>query len=115
MADIVMVTLKPVRETGPNKRQELRLAVDVSAYDELDFLITCYESTGGSAIVVNLLTGMQLESETGWISAGAFPSTAANAANKANFKNLLRYVRYELVTGSTTATFHINGIGRKWA
>jgi hypothetical protein len=114
MADIVMVTQKPVRETGPNKKQDLRLAVDVSTWDELDLLLTCYENTGGGTITVNLLTGMQMESETGWISAGAFPATAANAANKANFKNLLRYVRYELV-GSTTATFLVNGVGRKWA
>jgi len=113
MADVVTLTQKPVRQTAG--KQELRLAVDVSAYDEIDFLLTCYESTGGSSIVVNLLTGMQIESDTGWVLVAAFPTTAANAANKMNFKNLLRYVRYELVTGSTTATFLINGIGRKWA
>jgi len=114
MADIVTVTQKPVRHSIAEK-QNLRLAVDVSAYDELDLLLTVYESSGGGSITVKIITGMQIESDIGWIDVASFAATAANAANKQNFKNFLRYIRYELITGSTTTTFLVNGVGRKWA
>ena len=113
MADIVTVTQKPVRHSIAEK-QNLRLAVDVSAYDELDLLLTVYESTGGS-ITVKIITGMQIESDVGWVDVASFTATAANAANKGNFKNFLRFIRYELITAGTTTTFLVNGVGRKWA
>lgn len=111
MADIIHLTDKPIRNTAATI-QELRLAVDVSAYDELDLLLTMYE---GSSISVELWTGMQIETEEGWVIVDtAFTTISLNGETKKNFKNFLRYVRWKQVT-SGDATFMINGIGRRWA
>lgn len=114
MADIIHLTDGTVRHTTSEK-QELRLAVDVSAYDELDLLLTVQEDSAGSSISVRILTGMQMETEEGWVTAATFATTAAQGEDAMNVTNLLRYVRYELVTGSTNATFQINGMARRWA
>ncbi len=110
MADIIHLTDKPIRNTGATT-QELRLAVDVSAYDELDLLLTMYE---GSSIQVEVLTGMQIETEEGWVSAGTFSTISAQGETKLNLKNFLRYVRWDQNTAGA-ATFMVNGIARRWA
>jgi hypothetical protein len=113
MADIIYLTDKPIRVAGTGK-QELRLALDVSAYDELDLLWTLHE--GPSTTSVKLITGMQIESENGWPDAETsftFPS-AAPASVKRNYKNFLARIRWEKLDGGT-ATFMVVGIGRRWA
>jgi hypothetical protein len=110
MADILLITDGPVRHTS-NEEQELRLATDVSGYDELDLLLSVQD---GSSVAVRILTGMQMESEEGWTVAGTFTSISEGNSTKLNVGGLLQYVRYELVSGATT-TFEISGVGRRWA
>jgi hypothetical protein len=113
MADIVLITDGPVRHTS-NDIQELRLAVDVSGYDELDLLLTVQDDIG-TDISVRILTAMQMESEEGWTVVGsAFNTIGAGSSTKRNLSGFLKYVRYELVT-NTTATFEVSGVGRRWA
>ncbi len=120
MPESVALTPEPVRisATGSNVKQDLRLALDVSSYDELDLLLTVYENTSGADIVVPVLTGMTSDSESSWVTAGTFSGTggAGPAANKLNIKNFLRFIRYQLTTGSTfTTSFCIDGMGRRYA
>jgi len=118
MADIIHITDEPVREStgaGGTKKQELRLAQQVEGYDALDLLLTVYEDSGGSGISVKLITGMQNETEEGWVDLGTFRTTGAQSASKQSFEGMLRYVRYELMTSSVNATFLIHGVGRRWA
>jgi len=114
MASVVYLTTEPVRVTAATV-QSLRLALDVSAFDELDLILTVYE---GTSVVCKIVTAMQNEDDVqGWLNAnGASPfgSVSAGASGKANFQNFLKYVRWE-VTSSGNATFMISGIGRRWA
>jgi hypothetical protein len=112
MADIVLITDGPVRHTS-SELQELRLAADVSSYDELDLLLTVQDDVGTS-ISVRILTAMQMESTEGWTVLDTFSTIGAGSSTKKNFSGFLKYVRYELVTNTTT-TFEVSGVGRRWA
>ncbi len=117
MADVIKLTDEAVRiaAAGANVNQDLRLALDVENYDELDLLLVVYE-TNGSNIVVTILTGMSNESEAGWVTAGAFAGTNAAGANKLNLTSFLRYIRYQLTTSGTfNASFAIDGMARRWS
>lgn len=111
MADILFLTEKPVRNTIQNTLQELRLALPVDMYDELDLLLTMYE---GTSVVIELWTGMQRETDEGWVLAGTFATTSAQGETKLNIKNFLAFLRWK-VTTTGNATFLINGMGRRWA
>jgi hypothetical protein len=110
MADIIHLTDKPVRNTTAII-QELRLALPVHMYDEADLLLTMYE---GTSITIELWTGMQTETEEGWVLAGTFTVLSAQGEAKLNIKNFLGFLRWKQTTASA-ATFLINGIGRRWA
>lgn len=122
MADIIHITDKPVR-VGSIGAQELRLAKEVLAYDELDLVlrVLSLEGTAGPNVTIELQTGMQLDSEEGWVQAAAFSNiddTETPSEEKANVKNFLRYLRWNVTTlGGTDpfATFTIVGVGRRWA
>jgi|RhiMethySRZTD1v2_1073278.scaffolds.fasta_scaffold1239466_1 hypothetical protein len=106
---LIYLTDKPVRETGPNKRQDLRLSVDLGGASELDLVATIYE---GTDVTIRVLTGMHIESDIGWVAAGSdFDLTTAIPSVKQHITGLLRYVRWELVTSGTT-TFTIAGMAR---
>ena len=110
MATIVKLTNGPVRVTAAGK-QDLRLAVDLQAFDEVDFAFTVYE---GSSVAGKIITSMNADDDVeGWVDAGAFAATSATGTDKENFKNLLRYVRWE-ITSSGNATFSITGMARRW-
>jgi hypothetical protein len=111
MADLVLITDGPVRHTS-NETQDLRLAVDVSGYDELDLQLMVQDAS--SSVTVRILTAMQMESDEGWVTVDSFSSIAAGASTKKNFSGFLKYVRYELTSGATT-TFEVSGVGRRWA
>jgi hypothetical protein len=117
MPDIVMLTQKPVRVTSAIP-QDLRLAVDVSAYDELDLLLHVV-GFAATSLVVAIETAMQNESQDAWRPVVAYSSvSSSNVAELKNVKNFLRYLRYNVTTlsGSTpNATFTLQGMGRRWA
>ena len=110
MPQLVYLTDKPVRVTAAQK-QDLRLAVDVGAVDELDLLLTVHE---GSSVSVKVITGMQLETDTGWVTLATFSALSATDSEKQNLVNLLRYIRWE-VTSSGDATFMLSGMARSWS
>ena len=111
MPQLVYLTDKPVRVTSAQK-QELRLAVDVGAVDEMDLLLTVHE---GSSVSVKVITGMQIENgDVGWVDVASFTALSATQSEKKNLVNLLRYVRWE-VTSSGNATFMLSGMARSWS
>lgn len=116
----ILVTT-PVRITATGA-QELRLALDVSAYDVLDLELRVLRLEGTSpSVTVEIQTGMQRESSEGWVTLGtAFPAVAtAPKSEVRNLTNLLRYIRWNVTvlsgSGSPAATFMIDGVGRGWA
>lgn len=111
------LTPQPVRLSATGK-QSLVQALDIGAYDEADVLlvVSAIEGTGGPTATIRLITGMQIESEDGWVIAGAFTAATAVGAQKVHFDGLLKYLRWELLTlGGTTPSvvFSLNGMLRK--
>ncbi len=109
----------PVRVTGAGA-QELRLALDVSGYDEIDIELRVFELKGtGATLQLTIETGMQCATDHGWTTLATFPLVSAAPAIKLrNLRGLLRYLRWNVTTlgGTTpTATFLIDGIARTWA
>ncbi len=115
MADVIALVPEPVRMTtsASGFTQDLRLALDVSEYDELDLVLCVFEAS--VSLTVKIVTGMQCEGELGWVDVDTFASTGASSAARKNFKNLLRYVRYVVTNGAgVTGSFTITGVGRRW-
>jgi hypothetical protein len=111
MAGLVQMMSAPVRIGVQNELQDLRLAVNVAQYDTLDLLLNVYE---GSNVAIQIWTGMQVESDEGWVLLGsAFPTvTTAPGSKLATFTNPLAFIRWKMTnTGNTT--FMITGIGRQ--
>jgi hypothetical protein len=66
----------------------------------------------GTSVSIEIWTGMQTESEDGWVKLGsAFTSTTAVASTMSTFTNPLAFIRWKCVTSGTN-TFMINGVGR---
>jgi hypothetical protein len=111
MPQLVYLTDKPVRVTAA-QTQDLRLAVDVGAVDELDVLLTVLE---GTSVSVKLICGMALDDDSlGWVDLVSFSALNATQSEKKNVTGLLRYVRWE-VTSSGNATFMLSGMARSWS
>ncbi len=117
MADEFTLTPQPVRLGTPTS-QPLKDALDVSAYDRADVLlwVAALEGTASPTATVRILTGMQVESENGWVVAGTFTAvTASNVAQALGLTGLLKYIRWELSTLGGTApsvTFVVSGMLR---
>ncbi len=117
MADEFTLTPQPVRLTAATS-QQLKDALDVSAYDRADVLlwVAAIEGTASPTATVRILTGMQVESENGWVVAGTFTAvTASNTALALAITGLLKYMRWELsVLGGTgpSVTFVVSGMLR---
>jgi len=110
MAHVVEVTDGPVRVTAASK-QPLRLAVDVSGFDELDLNFVVFEGTN---VASRIITSMDLDDDSiGWVIVDSFITTSATGTSRRNFGGLLRYIRWE-ITSSGTAGFLISGVGRCW-
>lgn len=116
MADILYLTDGPVTVTGPTK-QELRLAVDVSAYDVAELRLRALGFNGTASINVRLLTGMEKDDYNGYVVAATFGQiTQANAPIKLKVEGLLKYLIWEVTAiGGSSATFDISGMLRKSA
>ena len=114
MADEFTLTPQPIRAIA-NAKQALKDALDVSAYDVADILVLVSAVEGASpSATIRILTGMQTESEDGWVVAiGATAATAAGS-QKIQATGLLKYIRWE-VTGfnGTAVVFTITGMLRR--
>jgi hypothetical protein len=119
MADIITLTPQPVRVTATGL-QPIYLSLDIGAYDFLDMElgITNLEGTSPN-VTVELWTGMQTQTDNGWVQLYQFPNQSANNTwLKQNIPNgLLRYLRWNVTAlGGTgpAATFFIRGMGRAY-
>ena len=119
MPSIIHVTDKPIKVSADDT-QELRLAVDVLEFDELDLMLHVQrlEASGAVTLSVTLETSMQNESDDGWVTAASYTAvTSPNTAEVKNVTQFLRYLRWTLTLSGTSpnATFTIQGMGRRWA
>jgi len=116
----VVLTAFPV-QVGAVGAQALELAQDVLSFDELVVELQVLTLSGGGMpdITVELQTSMQIESTSGWVSAGAFARvTTAPSAELKSFTQFLRYVRWNVGGLSGTgpsATFFLSVVGRRWS
>lgn len=117
MAREIHLTDGPVAVVSP-LRQFLTNAIDVSGFDRADLLLGVLNVEGTSpSVSVRIITGMQKDSDTGWVELGAFAAvTVPNTWEKKEFAGLLRYIRWEVtaVSGTPTpgATFVVTGMVR---
>jgi hypothetical protein len=130
MADIITLTAQPVRlsvANGAAQRQAIYLATDMGGYDIVDWDLTVVAVEGTSpTLKVNIVTGLQAQTEDGWVTACAFNSgnaiTATNSyvasVGPTSGNPLLRYVRWDVTAfGGTSAfaTLWIRGVARRLA
>ena len=119
MATEFTLTARPILVSSATTTQPLKDALDVSHYDEIDAVCTIDAIVGSGSLSIHLLTGMQRESETGWVELLAFTNSNLNAAGKSEVKNastkLLKYLRWEVtdLNSATSITFDIGGMLRK--
>lgn len=108
MAAVIPLMSAPVRVTG-NSTQDLRLAVNVSQFNQLEFLLNVYE---GTDVAVKIITGMQSDTADGWQDLVSFTTTLdAGNSEKKSASNPLAFIRYQ-VTNAGTYTIFITGIAR---
>jgi hypothetical protein len=120
MADHINLTDGPIRVTVTGA-QPLDQAVEVSSYDLLDLLAGLLGVEGStSGVGLRIITGMQRESQNGWVEYLAFTPGTLNAPNTwqalQGTTRLLRYIRWEVtgLGGATAVTFQINGMARSY-
>ena len=117
MADEFTLTPQPVRATA-NSKQALKDSLDVSAYDTADvlLLVSAVEGTSPTAII-RTITGMQTESDDGWVQAAAGAAVTASGSQKLQAAGLLKYIRWEVTafggTGSPAIVFTLPGMLRR--
>jgi len=118
MADLITLTQQPIRVSATTT-QERYLAVDVGAYDLIDFSLYCPAVEGSPNVTVKLITGMQIQTDTeGWNDLVSFTAiTATTQEIKSVSSGLLRYIRWKatLNSGSGAVTFWIRGMGRSYS
>lgn len=116
MTERVIELSPPVRIAAPGG-QDLRLALDVSMFDEIDLELQVVGLEGsGADVTVDIQTGMQTHSGTGWSIVATFLRATSLSSEKKTLDGFLRYIRWR-VSGlnGTAATFLITGIGRTWS
>lgn len=120
MAEPFALTAQPVRVSAMGF-QPLYLARDISAYDQIDAVLTVcgLEGTSTPNVTVELWTGTQAQTDDGWVQLAAFTNLAtANTSEKRSITSgLLRFMRWKVTTlGGTTpaAIFLINCLGRSF-
>ncbi len=118
MASEFTLTPLPVRTTVATK-QPIQQSLEVARFDLADALlyVAALEGTGGPTVTIRIITGMQIDSEDGWVVAGTFAVVSTtNTSQKLRVDGLLKYIRWEVsgITGTTPAvTFLINGMLRQ--
>ena len=89
----IVLTPYPVRVAGGTDKQALRLGREGSGFPEFQLALSVYE---GSDVEVRILTGMQAESELGWIELGNFLVSKAGDSRSQVFYDPLRFLRWEV-------------------
>ncbi len=128
MADVINITpLQPVAlgtggiYLGPNSvtKQALYDAVEASSFDILDLeavILSVSTSTGSPKL--EIWTGMQTQTEDGWIPCITMTSVPAVQTYLVNqTAGFLRYLRWVYTAGggaSESITFYIRGMGRRY-
>ena len=120
MSTPFLLTRAPVMLSAPQV-QPLYLALDVSAVDHLAILVGVPALSGSSpSATVQIITGMQNQTEDGWVSLGdALTFTTPDTWKLVNLLNEspLRFIRWKLTALSGTspvATLHVSGEGTTW-
>jgi hypothetical protein len=120
MATPFTLTQQPIRVTAPGY-QPIYLAMDISGFDVLDVElgVVGLEGTATPSVTVELWTGMQNQTDDGYVQLVAFANqTTTNVYLKQSIgSGLLRYLRWKVTTlGGTSpaATFFIRGMGRSY-
>ena len=122
----VNVSLSSTDET----RDQLHNAVDIGRVDRLDLELVIVSNTAatGTALIIGICTGMQNETEDGWLSNCSTPSlnfapVAVTTGNPTgltvqhkSFSGMLRWVRWvvrPVVAGTSgSVSFYIRGMAR---
>lgn len=118
MATEFHLTARPLLVSGI-KSQALTEALDISQFDEIDAVCTICAIVGSGALSIRLLTGMQRETDVGWVELLAFTSSNLDSVGDADIKNsstkMLKYMRWDVTSlnGATSFTFDIGGMLRK--
>ena len=126
MANIIVVTPQPVAITTVTVMQDIRTAIDISAYDYLDLQVGLISVGGTGTLTVNFFTAMQNVVDDGsWASGGVncgnvtFTQADVNKWKGLRLPDtsiLLKYLRYQLIPGTlTSATVMISGMARRIA
>jgi hypothetical protein len=112
---LIALTGYPRRVTTADS-DELRNALDVSEFDELDLLLHVLAFEAGTADVTMAVdTAMQKESDDAWVTAATFTAvTSAPSYEVMNVSGLMRYARFRVHSIDTApASFTIMGMGRR--
>ena len=116
MSALVYLTQGPTKIVQAGSRQLIQNAVDVSAYRHVSLLLEVLAIVGGGNYEIVVLTGMQLDTEDGWIELGSWGSKSVDGEWKLDIAEPLRYLRWEVktLTGTTPhVTFVISGVARE--
>jgi hypothetical protein len=117
MSALIYLTQAPTKIGLAGSRQMIQNAVDVSAYRHISLLLEVLAYVGAPGnFEVTVITGMQLDTDDGWIELGTFGSQSTDGQWKVDLTDALRYIRWEVkaITGSSpTITFVISGVARE--
>lgn len=119
MADGIVVTPLPVRATAAGTVQPLSQAIKVQDYDLGDIVCSILSLIGGGAVQISLITGMQTDSEDGWVEWITFTSqTTAPIPEKKRGEGPLKFIRWKVTAlsgSSPVVVFYIDGLMRRLA
>ena len=114
MSALLYLTQGPTKIVTAGSRQLIQNALDVTEYRHLALLLEVLAFVGTDYEIV-VMTGMQLDTEDGWIELGTFGTRTLEDSFPLNLSDALRSIRWEVkgLTGSTPhVTFVISGVGR---
>ena len=114
MADEIAFSDLPITATASGT-MTLEDAIDVSGYDELDLLLGVQQLATSGTVAVSIITAMQKEIETGWVTVGTFDTVSSvGTYQKLTIRNFLRFVRYSVTVTNSGGSFMLNGLVRSW-
>lgn len=122
MAILLDLTPMPVTVTIPasGQWQSLAEALDISGIDVADLHLEVLDAPGGVTLTFGVATGMQKESEAGWIAAPAAlfdfePLTGGQSTVRRFDEGLLQLLRWRFTASAAggTVTFSMRGMGRR--